>query len=310
MVSLSFAFSVLAILLCLSAKVKGDDFNVNCVFAVLSNIYTCQLIGVTIPDDEELNFIIGGQHLPGRTNSDVSRITIQNSNTPFIVPQLFETFPNTVDFFLANGALNRIQSNAFADAAELRLILITGNREIEEIQADAFKGATNLFVLDMFANRIESIDEHAFNGLDSLMQIFLENNELHELPPHVFRPLKLLQVLFLNNNLLEVLDGRLLASNTQITSISISINQINAIGRTFFDNLENLQFFAAVGNECVDNNWAITGDTTIDTIREELSECFDNFVEPEPDNEIRRFIIEVRGPFALYYEDGTEIIRI
>lgn len=299
------------ILICSLSSVKGDDIPVECGFAVVNNIYTCQLIGVTIDADEYSNFVIGGEHLPGRTNDDVLRITILSSNIKFIIPQLFEALPNVRDFFISNGALERIQSKAFTFASNLRLILITGNPAIKEIQDSAFYGASNLFILDLFANDIASIHERAFHGLDSLAQVFLEDNHLKELHANLLRPLKNLEVLFLENNHLEVLDGRFLEANAQITSMSISENQINAIGKGFLDNLERLQFLSARGNKCVDSSWAIGGETTIDTVREDLTKCFENFQVPEvPDGEVRRFIIEVRGPFALYYEDGTEIIRI
>ena len=48
---------------------------------------------------------------------------------------------------------------------------------------------------------------------------------------------------------------------------------------------------------------------TVETIREGLTACFENFVEPsEP--EVRRFILEIRGPFSLRFENGTEIVQI
>lgn len=60
--------------------------------------YTCNLRGLNFADDLSQAFVIGGNHLPGQSNSDVFNIYIEDSQTPFIVTQLFVSFPNAQVF--------------------------------------------------------------------------------------------------------------------------------------------------------------------------------------------------------------------
>jgi hypothetical protein len=74
-----------------------------------------------------------------------------------------------------------------------------------------------------------------------------------------------------------------------------------------------LQILSLEGNRCINRNFAIDGvTTTLDTVRRDLNLCFNNNVEgpTEPEGELRRFVIEVRGPLSLRFENGTEIVRV
>lgn len=85
----------------------------------------------------------------------------------------------------------------------------------------------------------------------------------------------------------------------------MKLKRINVIGRNFLDNFPQLRYFDAVNN-----SWTISGLTTIETARRGLAQCFDNFVPVPDDDELRRFVIEMRGSLSLKFENGTEIIRV
>lgn len=300
---------IVAIFIGLSATASAQVVNVNCNFITSNNLYACQIVDLTVADNLNTNFIIGGNHQPGRTNLDVQRIIISNSNIPFIIAQLFSTFLNVLDIFISNGGLTRIQTNAFLHARTLNSALITGNAQLKEIHANAFSGAFNLRTLDFFANSIETIHVEAFTHLPSLFQLYLERNQLRELHPDVFRPLTALESLFLTDNRLETLDGRLLENNPLVLRLEIPRNNINSIGPNFLDGLHRLVFLNLLQNQCANFFWTIDGIiTTKENVRSGLSNCFNNHVEP--DDDVRRIILEVRGPLVLSFENGTEIIRI
>lgn len=293
-------------LLTLSEPVKAQNVQVNCNFAVLSFVYSCELNGVTIPDNENANFVIGGVHGPGQGNADVGRILILFSNIPFVITQLFVAFPNVHEIVIWNDiGLNRIQSNAFANAGNLRLATVSGCSNFTSIQANAFTGALNLHRLDLVSSGIETIHETAFNGLSSLIEFHLNQNHIRRLPVNVFRPLTALLSLFLSNNFIESIDGNLFAHNSEIIGIHISNNGVNAIGRNFFDGIPRLQFFNMLDNVCINNFFTIGGSTTIEMVRQALSTCFDNFGD-----DVKRFELVVSGKVIISDQDGNEIIRL
>lgn len=307
---MKFSLKTIFALICLSA-IKAQTVNINCNFIDINGFYSCQLSGVAVGDNENQNIVIDGQHLSDRNNALVNRAEISDSNIPFILTQLFTTFPNLAVLQISNGGLTRFQPRAFWDAANLRFMGIRNN-QIRTINANAFEGAWNLQTVDIVSCRVASIDEKAFYDLPGLTTLSLSENELQQLPVNLFSSLPTLSSLFLTSNKLESIDGRLLSNNLAMRFIDLENNQINAIGRNFFANLTQINFFNILRNRCASNFWVVNGGTvTIETIREGLSVCFDNFVEtPEPEGELRRFILEVRGPFSLRFENGTEIIRV
>lgn len=305
---MSVARRVLLILF-LSVLSRAQNVNINCQFSILSgNVYSCMIVGVTVVDDENQNFTIGGQHLQERTNNDVGRVHILMSTIPFIISSLFTTFPNIHNFHIMEAGLTRIQSNAFSNAHNVRVVSINGN-PLRKLAANAFSGAANLELLDMLGNQLESIHELAFNGLTAVQQIFGDHNRLSELHHNVFRPLVSLDSLYLANNQLESLDGRLLANNGNVRRLDIARNQIDAIGSTFLDGIPRLASFNTVGNRCINSFWTIGGVTTIETVRDGLATCFDNFVEP-PEDDVKIFTLELHGSLIIRDKDGIELMRL
>jgi Leucine-rich repeat (LRR) protein len=295
--------------LCAATKVKAQTTNISCNFADINGFYSCQLSGVKISDNENQNIVIGGEHVFERNNALVNRVEIIDSNIPFVMTQLFTTFPNIIVLQIMNAGLTRLQPRAFWEAANLRFMGIRNNH-IQRINANAFEGAWNLQTIDIVLCQVKSIDEAAFNGLPGITTLSLSENEIEELPSNVFSLLPILSSLFLTSNKLQTLDGRLLMNNLAMRFIDLENNRINAIQRNFFDNLNQINFFNILRNQCASNFWLVNGGTvTIDSIREGLSVCFNNFGEtPEP--ELRRFILEVRGSFSLKFENGTEIVVV
>lgn len=301
-------FKNILVLLALSTAISAQNANLNCQFAVVETLYSCVLIGASVPDNENVNVIIGGTHSPGQSNANVQGILILVSTIPFIVTQLFTTFPNVIALNI-NAGLTRIQSNAFANAENLEFASISNNNNLRTVAANGFTGAGNLQVLDLNFNQIETVHETAFVGLSSLTHLYLDRNNINELHVNLFRPLTSLLMLILSENRLESLDGRLLENNRLIEHLEINRNQVNAIGRSFLDNFAQLEFFSFVENICANNFWFIGGTTTIDTIRQGLAVCFDNFIEG-PDDEVKRFVLQLRGSLTINDENGNEIVTL
>lgn len=298
------SLAIFIAMMVLFAVAKTQTVDISCEFLFHNEIYTCRLADITISDSADADYVISGVHETDMTNEDVMKVQIINSNIPFVITQLFTTFPALNACYITNGGLTRIQSNAFPNASSLTYLEVQQNHELRIIQENAFVGAPNLFNIDLYDNEIEEIHENAFEGLGLLLQLFLDRNHLSHLPLNVFRPLTTLYTLQLSENHFESLEGKLFIHNSEIRILEVALNQINAISESLLDNLPQLSFFNTLGNICISRMFFISETTPVSYVREALTSCFNNFVE------VRRIILEVRGPITLRYENGTEIIRI
>jgi Leucine-rich repeat (LRR) protein len=278
--------------------------NVNCVFWTVNGVYTCRVGNQIIADNENLNFTIGGTHTGSNTDAGVRAVEIEaSSNIPFVIPELFQRFPNVFRFIVNPSGLNRIQSNAFRFARNLELIIITAN-SLHTVQSNAFVGADNLRTLDLRNNQIMNIFDESFNGLSNLRDFMLENNRIRRLPQNVLRPLTNVESVYLSDNLIETVDGSFFTNNRQIREIDLVRNRINEIGRNVLDGLNNLQVFNIFRNRCANNIWVIGGTTTIDSIRTGLSSCFVNY------DSLKRLRVEIRGKATISDDYGNEILSM
>lgn len=249
--------------------------SVECNFFMTTPVsqYICGIHETSV-DADSLNITITGQHLPGRNNNDVTRVQISNSSIPFVISELFITFPNLVEIHISTGLK---QLNSFAFVAErLEVFSVTMSEELTEVDSGVFVGALSLRDLRLPVNSISRIHENAFLGLQRVTLLNLNDNKIQHLPLNVFRPLLRLQELILTANLLEVIDGRLFSSNNRLTSLAMPSNEIHAIDRNFMKSLPALRTLFLRANQCV-SYFFVIGMTPNETFAEYLRPCFENF---------------------------------
>lgn len=311
---MKFVLQIAAVLIAFGlSSSNAQDPNVFCNFILLDQFpfpYTCQMIGLSIFDDENLPIVLGGNHLPGRGHNDVTYVEIMNSDVPFIITQFFTTFPNLEMFAVFSGGLTRIQSRAFSNAFNLRFVAIIFNQGLRTVHANAFDGAANIEFLDLSENGIDALHDDSFNGAPQIRTLFLDVNAIINLPPNVFRSLPALDELSVADNAIESLDGRLLENSPQMFDLNFSGNQINAVGRTFFDAFNSNILFSIDfrHNLCISNSWG--GWISLDDVRRDMEQCFANSGETPVPDDVRNFILELRGLLVLRYENGTEVVRL
>lgn len=211
--------------------------------------YGCDLENIHVQRETD-RVVIVGNHLAGRSNDDVIRVTIRNSETEFIIQQLFVQFPNMQNMEITTGGLTRIQPNAFLLARNLRTLALQGNR-ITMIQSTAFNGLTNLDTLILRVNNIQVIDQNAFVGLINLRNLFINNENFRAIHQFTLRPLTNLAMVSLANNQIERIDAQLFANNRHIHSAFLENNQINAIHPQFVNNLNGIQVLSLSSNPCI-----------------------------------------------------------
>jgi hypothetical protein len=261
-----------------SASSNAERVQVNCSFFIETtfNHYGCLFKGITIENDVNLNFSIGGEHWTGMTNEDVLMVKIEFASIPFIFKEIFETFSNLRRLVVDRGGLVTFQKNAFFKAQNLRSITIRNNF-VPEVYPYAFIGATELTTLLLSDNTITKVHEHSLVGLNSLENLVLSNNDIEELPKNLLRPAIRLAWIAAGSNKFTKLDGDLFARKYQIYQIDFPQNQINAVSRSFMDNLDIISQIDVRWNACINRLFWIPLTSTLEEMREQLEPCFKNY---------------------------------
>jgi Leucine-rich repeat (LRR) protein len=238
--------------------------------------YACELSGITIVNDINQNFTIGGTHLSGRTNDDVLTVNIVFADIPFVFKEIFETFANVRRLTVNKGGLITFQPRAFFKATNLLMIELSQNF-LPTLYPHAFIGATNVEILFLSDNSVQMIDEHALVGLNSLVLLHLNANQIAEFPLNLLRPAIRLTAIVAANNIFTRLNGDVFARKYQINQVSFARNQINAIERSFLDNLNGINILNFSANRCIDSNFVLSPTVTVGNVSEALTSCFSNF---------------------------------
>jgi hypothetical protein len=262
-------FAVLLLVSGISSEKTIDcDFFVN-----PSGDYTCFLSNLKIEEDEFNNITIAGNHLQNKNNSDVGILHLFSSEVPFVVTQIFETFPNLFFINITSVGLHRIQMNDFRNAGNLIELIVIRN-PIVSLPTAAFAGAFNVRILRLFTCSIKYLDENAFVGLNRVTLLGLESNHIENLPLRVFRPLIRMRTVFLNGNRLTRIDGRIFQHNQYLHQIGFSANQIYAIGGQFLDFSPIIAVVDMTRNICSDR---FLGFITREALRRGLVPCFESY---------------------------------
>ena len=293
-----FALRILFVVQTLAVKIE-------CNFAVSGGDYICQLYSIQVDDAEVREIVIGGNHLEGRSDDDVTFIMLFNSEVPSILKQTFETFKRLENLIVHDGGLKRIQRESFLSARNLQRLTITSNKQLKTIPANAFREASKLTHLTLGGNQIETISLVAFSGLRSLRFLFLGQNKISFLPINTFRPLESLQHLVIGWNFLKSVDGRIFANNNKLNTLDISANNINGIEKNLLDQLIKLRNFDARGNKCVNRAWTIESDAN--EVSNDLRICFENFIALPEKQELN---LEIRGKMTIRDEEGNKIVEL
>lgn len=273
----------------------SQDITLNCQFVVSFGDYGCILSEITVLDPTQ-TVIIGGQHVGNRTNDDVNVVLIYSSNTPFIIPEIFSTFPNTVELEID---FCNLQSIKIPDTVRLEWLDVFGN-DIERIDSDAFTNQTSLAYLFLTLNGIQEIDENAFEGLSDLLILQFAINDVEQLEPRTFRPLPNLLVLDLEANFLRSI-GDIFSENRNLQNLYLEYNGIEEIHPRFNVNLRNsLQVTYLYLNVCVNRGFYLDSEVEWGIMNSFLRSCFLNFNRTTSDE--KDYGMEIHGPLRIYDE--------
>lgn len=278
-----------------------DDVIVECTYGItVYDEYECVLEGITVTDPTA-NVTLGGVHLENKTEADVIVVTIVNSNTPFMIPQLFTTFPNMVDLEIESSNLQSIDVPA---SARLQYLILYRNT-IMRLESESIQSQTDLYLFEATGNYIHEIDEDFFEGMPNTFFVDLSSNHIQVLAPSTFAPLRNLIILDFYQNALTSLGEDPFTSNSILLLIYFGRNQINEVHHDFVRNLpSSLQGFDMTQNLCVDRSFSPATPDDLMIINNALNQCFRNFNRISGD---RNIAMRVQSGITFQDEFGNNI---
>lgn len=283
---------------------SSQDIEVTCVFQwSFFNEYTCYLENITV-SDPSVNVVFIGEHLANLTDHDVEVVEIRNSNTTFMIPQMFTTFFNIFELIIEDSNL---QSFDIPSSVQLVWIIINRNN-ISHIGSGSIRGQSRLYHMELNSNGIVTIAEDAFVDLIALNSLLLINNQIEEIQGATFHHLTALSSIDIQRNNLKRISENTFSRNTNLFSLYLDSNQIEAIHPHFASELTNLRYFNLYGNSCIDRNFQLQSEQGLIDMNIALQTCYHSYNGGVP--EIRTITMQFIGNLTISDEFGHIVARI
>lgn len=200
--------------------------------------YICNLENVRATSTSDI-IDLSGDHIGGRSNADVKEVTVASSSSFLeeIPSNIFDTFPNIVDFILESNVLRRIELTNCG--SQLRTLRFSGN-QIPTLQNGAFRGCRSVDVLQLTACGITRIDENAFADLPDLRELTAIDNFVQEIQENLFRSQTKLELLLMHVNRISTVHPRAFQTLVSLTQINLMLNALSTVVSGLFTNMPNL----------------------------------------------------------------------
>jgi len=250
----------------------AKDIILNCIFLRGGHdLYQCKLFNITVLDPSA-NVRLFGTHHTNKTNANVKMVEIDDSNTPFIIPQLFTTFPNLRYLSIRDSKLVKINIPPEAKLIQLNL----NQNKISTIQSNSLRNQTELRTLDITDSGIKFIAENAFADLNAVISISLMGNEIQTLAARTLAPLTKVELINLAENLLTTIDEDTFSNNANLEILYLEKNRIDKIHANAFENLRSLSYIGLKKNLCATKTFMVRTDEERNILRNSLQRCFSN----------------------------------
>jgi Leucine-rich repeat (LRR) protein len=263
----------------IGSSLSHDDIALNCSFSFdVKNEYTCYLSSVVVLD-RSANVTFTGDHLDGRTNEDVKSVAIILQNTPFVIPQIFESFPNIKRHEIFMAQLQDVEMPGTSSLEELEVRM----NNVSRIQNGAFRNVTQLRRLVMFMSYIEHIEEGAFEGLAELTELLFYGNRFTQLNPTTFDPLVSVKTIHLEFGWLDIIVDGLFATNKNLQTLSLNYNYIEKITPNFARTISETKVnFLGLRNRidtnpCVHQEFHLVDEFNFMGLNSALRKCYLNY---------------------------------
>lgn len=237
----------------------------SCNYFLLGATYRCDLT-INNPDGVNNFTSIGGTHLDGLSDANVTYIVRAVGTTSILPTIICETFPN-LEFlnFVASG-VTELTDESLAGCTRLTWIRFWNSR-ISSISENAFANQRNLEYLDMDANQITSLPANVFANQQNLITLELTGNRGLQLPQTIFNSLSSLNILLLANTNLSTINPMWFANTPNLNYLYLADNNLSNLQDNWFLNLASLNFIH-LGHNGISNiqNGALRSLTNLSTL--------------------------------------------
>ncbi|XP_037040586.1 chondroadherin-like protein [Bradysia coprophila] len=268
---------------------SGQNIILNCLFDDYGtgDVYMCSLGHITVLDPS-MNVTFNGTHTGNRTDADVDLVEIWSSNTPFIINQLFITFPNLQYLNIYDSNLATV---VIPPVAQLVQLVIQGNN-VSKIESNSFPNQTQLRYFYITNSGVTDIDQDAFVGLHGVEDFAFWNNNIQKLAPRTLAPLTNAKRMTFRMNRISIIDEDTFLHNKNLELLELTDNQIHQIHPRAFASLRNsLSSLYLNGNQCVSQIFRLENDQDWSAMNIALARCFGSRTRTKEIN---------NGPMTIY----------
>lgn len=204
-----------------------------------SRRYTGYMCELTTDGSEIITEIIG-EHIPGKTDADVTYVGGSKVSIKKITSLFCEKFNNLQVIAFSAPKLDFVETNAFKKCPKLEQLELNDGK-LEEIPEDLLSENKELKVIKLNKNHLLTLPENLFRNNVQLTRIFLFTNQISSLPRNIFKPITNLTGLFLNENKISAIEPEWFVSMPDLLNLDLSQNEITELPIGIFANLRKLK---------------------------------------------------------------------
>lgn len=130
---------------------------------------------VMAEDDPLIVKEVRGNHLAGKSNTDVVEFSAYRQATTFIPKNIEKFFPNLLIFCWIDGELLKIDSKDLEPFPNLFFFDIGGNK-IKSLDGNLFMYTRKLQTIYLDANQIQHVGRDLITGLEELLRVYFRKN--------------------------------------------------------------------------------------------------------------------------------------
>lgn len=152
-------------------------FNDDIVYSKIGRAYTCEVISLNLTDSSNYITDISGNHLRGKSNSDVKVVSFRNfcSDLTFVPKGISSFFANIIGLTFTSCGIDHLIGDELLEYSNLQYWSILYSK-VSRIPGYFFATNQNLLFVQFGFNEIENVGEGLLDNLQSLTYAnFIQN---------------------------------------------------------------------------------------------------------------------------------------
>jgi len=217
-----------------------------------TNYYACNL-NIYNPLGFDNFTTVGGAHLEGRTDANVTAILGRPASKTLNIPRILcSMFSNAVYLDYSWLEILSVGEYELSSCRGLEFILFRGNK-IADVHVNAFSNNLRLININFEYNNLQALPEGVFSNLINLHTLELSNNPFTLIPGGLFNGLVNLRRLHMESTRISELNPQWFSTLVGLHRLIVSNNLITELSEDILSSLPELRFFDISGNRLYDN---------------------------------------------------------